>query len=229
MAPRRAGGSGVVTLSSNVFRSSGSMDSTIQRTPRMNTVANTASPYSSTPHARPIVSVESITTASFGSSIFGAIPDQVRGAHNAKRPSEAGADDHHHGAADDGEQDLRLDHWSRSRRRAASTRAECEERPEHRRKRQRQERVNDTRGMDLEEIGDKVSRAPVGVPRHPRAALRQASGLEPRDQGWVRSEAHRLRPQRPLRWFEGSRDLVSKARSIANRRAFVDPYGGPFG
>src|SRR4029453_361097 len=63
-------GSFNVIFKSKTVCGSGSIDSTTQSTPRTNTVANTARRYDPTPEARPRANVESITPASFGSSIL---------------------------------------------------------------------------------------------------------------------------------------------------------------
>ena len=50
-----------------------------------------------------------MTPASFGIVDFRAVAHQARGADDAERAREAGADHEHHDRADDGEDDLRLD------------------------------------------------------------------------------------------------------------------------
>ena len=53
---------------------------------------------------------------------LGAVAHQAGSADNAERPRQAGADDEHHQCADDGEDDLRLDHRRLARGRAAAAR-----------------------------------------------------------------------------------------------------------
>ena len=60
----------IFTLTSKRLSECGSNDSMTQSATRMNPAENTAITYRPTPDASPSASVESITPASFGSSIF---------------------------------------------------------------------------------------------------------------------------------------------------------------
>ena len=143
----------------------------------MNSVANTASPYSSTPHARPTVSVESITTASFGrrssrDSESGSRRRQCRTREPGWRQRSSSRRCRRRRA------DLRLDDGvdrAACRGDAGGMRAAPRAPPQTAAPGAR-ERYWRHR---LEEIGTKL-RAAVGVRRHPRAALRQPRPQAPR-------------------------------------------------
>ena len=122
----------------------------------MNSVENAASPYSSTPDASPTVRQPSITLASFGIVDLRAVANQARHADDAECPGEAGADDQHHDAADDGEDDLGLNDHRGARRGAAGAWAERERRPQDGRERQREKRARDHRHVRLEDVRNVV-------------------------------------------------------------------------
>ena len=103
----------------------------------MKTVANTArAARAPTPAARPTASVDSMTPASFGIVDLRAVAHQPRGADDAERARETGADDEHHDSADDREDDLRLDDGRLPLRRALPARPERQHAREARRDRQ---------------------------------------------------------------------------------------------
>jgi hypothetical protein len=92
--------------------------------------------------------VPSITTAAFFRIVdLRAIANEVGGADDTERPREAGADNEHHDGADDRQNDLGLNHGRRSRRRAPPAGAEGQHGTEGCRKRQRQDRTRDHRGV----------------------------------------------------------------------------------
>ena len=76
----------------------------------MNTVEKIASAYRPTPEARPTASVHEHHHRVLRVVDLRAIANQVRGADDAERARQAGADDQHDHRADDGEDDLGLDH-----------------------------------------------------------------------------------------------------------------------
>ena len=84
---------------------------------------------------------------------LGAVAHQPRGADDAERAREAGADDQHHDRADDGEDDLRLDDRRLALRRAAAPRPEREHARQAGGDRQPRQRVLEIADLFIERRG----------------------------------------------------------------------------
>ena len=123
-------GSAAFTVITSSRVAAGSNDSITASSASRNTVPTIASGHWPTPVANPIASVDSITPASFGSFTLARYLHQPRGADDAEGACEAGADHQHHEHADDGQDDLRVNHREITWRSAAPPRPQRQDRRE---------------------------------------------------------------------------------------------------